>query len=147
MTVYSFTMELGSEELGRLAAVCPHCHTRQMLSRRELRGNAAGLATATEALVCPHCGGTSRNEGRATRVGSAMALVPFALLLGVAFATGLYLAISMASSSSFSGAFAGIAACLIAVAGYFEYRTVRAMRRLLARNELVPLDKGLLTSM
>ena len=147
MTVYTFSIELGSRELGQLPAMCPHCHTQQMLSRRELRGNAVGLPTSTEALLCPGCGGVSRNEGRATRLGSVIALVPFALLLAVAVSVGLYLAISMTTSGSYSPEFAGVAALLIGVAGYFEYRTLRAMRTMLAGKGLVPLSRELLTAM
>ena len=147
MTVYHFSIELGSEELGRLLETCPHCTTVQQLSRRELRGRAVGVPTNSEALVCPNCGGASRNERRGVRVGSALVLAPFAVLLLVALMTGVYMGVSMVVSGEFSSEFAGMAACLVVIAGYFEYRIVKNLRRLLATRELIPLDRGLLTSM
>lgn len=148
MPIHAFSLQLGTQELGSLIAICPHCHTQQRLSRRALRSAADGLPMPiTEALVCPDCTGVSRNESRGGRIGSALALAPFAMLLGVALAAGMYLIGSMATSGMFSPAFAAIGGVLLAVAGYFEYRTVVAMRRLLDGTKLLPLNDGLLTSM
>jgi hypothetical protein len=126
-----------------------HCNREEQLDVRELEGTLMALLPLPNgrAFVCPNCQGVSRREGRATRIFSGLFLVPFATVLAAGFFVGLWMIGSSLLEGIFEPTLMGIAAVLVGVAGFIEYKVIRSIRALLTERQLLPLNRALQTKL
>ena len=138
----TFQLSLDSTPLGSREGECAHCRSVAPLVRHRLLGRVNGLPVPCgEALACPRCAKLSRDEGPLSRLVSALFLIPLALVLAAGVAAGLYFLFAMlVGSAPPSGAYLVLAAVLVGVAGWAEYRAVMTLCRLASRRRLLPLE-------
>jgi hypothetical protein len=135
-----YKIQLGESLPDQTEALCPHCASVLPLRQHRLLGKIQGVPLKSIVLVCPECEGVSRSESPGKRTFSAIVTIPFLAVLTVGAGTGLYfLGTMLFGVGRFSGGFAGIAAILVSVCGYFGFRTARFGWRLLRSNDPIPL--------
>lgn len=123
----------------RRQALCPHCHHHESLLVMSPEAQAPMAIQHELVLQCPRCQRLAIPAGVIKRIGGALLLIPFGLMLLGGLGSAIYMVAAMFGPAGFNGGFAFIALLLAGACALGLSYTARSLRRIFTAGALLPL--------